>query len=377
MTGTAAPRVLLACDTFKGSLTSARAGEALRRGISARRPDADIRTVQVADGGEGTLDAVQGAGFVRVPVSVTGPTGQPVRTAYLSREDGVVVELADACGLLRLPGGVLAPLSASSRGLGEVIRHALDAGAARLVIGAGGSASTDGGAGMLAALGARLLDRHGGTVPDGGGHLTSIARIDLTTLDPRLARTEVVLAGDVANPLCGPWGAAAVFAPQKGADPAQVALLEAGLAHFATLVRRVTGRDDTGRPGAGAAGGVGYAALAVLDAGMRPGVELVLELAGFEGLLPGTHLVVTGEGRLDRQTLLGKTVAGVGRAATRAGVPAVAVCGRCELGAGDLAGVGIARVYQLLHLEPDPARCIARAEELVARLAGQVAGDWL
>ena len=377
MSTTPAPRVLLACDKFKGSLTSTEVVAALRAGITSYCPGAVIEAVPVADGGDGTLDAARAAGFAPVPVTVTGPTGQPVSTAYLSRDDTVVVEMADACGLLRLPGGTLDPLGASSRGLGEVIRQALDAGPRRLVVGVGGSASTDGGAGMLAALGAALLDEHGRQVPDGGGHLASIARVDLAGLDPRLRRTEVVLASDVSNPLCGPQGAAAIFAPQKGADPGQVDLLEAGLAHFAALVTAATGRDDSTLPGAGAAGGVGYAALAVLDATMRPGIELVLELAGFDSLLPGADLVVTGEGSLDLQTLLGKTPAGVAAAAARAGVPVVAVCGQSLLAGDELGGTGIARVYQLVDLEADPTVCMRDAGDLLARVAEQVAGDWL
>ena len=370
-------KVLVACDKFKGSLTAAEVADRITAGLGAVVPTAAVVRVPVADGGDGTLDAAVAAGFTRVPVSASGPTGEPVATSYAVRGDLAVVEMADACGLLRLPGQVRAPMTASSRGLGEVLAAALDAGCRRIVMGIGGSASTDGGAGMLSALGVRLLDAGGAALPEGGGALGRLARIDLGGIHPALAQTEVTLACDVTNPLLGPTGAPTVFAPQKGASPEQVLELEACLRHFAMVVTAATGRDDSLLPGAGAAGGVGYAALALLGARMRPGIEVVLEMSHFAELVTDAALVITGEGSLDRQTLLGKTPAGVAAAAAAAGVPVVAVCGRALLTPAEVEDTAIERVYALTDLEPYPAVCMRDAGPLLERLSAQVASDWL
>jgi glycerate kinase len=307
-----------------------------------------------------------------------------VDTAYAVRAGEAVVELADACGLGRLPGGAPAPLTASSAGLGQVVRAALDRGCRRLVVGVGGSASTDGGAGMLAALGARLLDAGGVELPAGGAALVRLHRVDLTGLHPRLPDAEVVLATDVDNPLLGPAGAAAVYGPQKGATSPDVGRLEDGLARWSRALADALGipvgphgHPAADVPGAGAAGGVGFAAVAVLGARARPGIELMLELTGFRDHLPGARLVVTGEGSLDAQTLRGKAPAGVAAAARAAGVPVVAVAGRSLLGPDELAAAGIARAYILADIEPDPARSMAMAGPLLERLAALLAADWL
>ncbi len=369
--------VVVACDKFKGSLTSEEVAQAITRGVRRVAPGADVVAVPVADGGDGTLAAALAAGFERVPVVVSGPTGEPVETAYARRGDVAVVELADCCGLLRLPGGVLAPLTASSRGLGEAVVAALDAGVRTIVLAVGGSASTDGGAGMLAALGARLLDARGEPLLDGGGALADVATVELSALHPRLAEVTVVLATDVQNPLLGQQGAAMIFGPQKGATSSQVATLDAALARYAALITAATGVDARPLPGAGAAGGVGFAALGVMGATMRPGIEIVLGWSDFERLLQRADLVITGEGSLDQQTLLGKTPAGVAEAAQRAGVPVVAVCGRALLTADEVAGTAITHVYALTDLEPDPAVCMSQAGPLLTELAARVATDWV
>jgi glycerate kinase len=296
---------------------------------------------------------------------VTGPTGKPVDAAIALRDGTAVVELAAASGLAQLPDGP-EPMRASSRGTGELVAAALDAGARRIVLGVGGSAGTDGGAGLLSALGARITDASGRELPDGGGALAWADAVDLGALDPRLGDVEIVLACDVDNPLLGPAGAAAVYGPQKGATPEVVALLDAALARFAGLVAP-DGATLPGAtlPGAGAAGGVGFAALRVLGARRRRGIEVVLELTGFAGRLAGAALVVTGEGALDAQTLHGKAPAGVSAAARESGVPVVAVCGRCELGPAELAGAGIREVHALVDREPDPARCLREAGRLL------------
>lgn len=355
-------RVLLATDKFKGSLTAAEVASALERGLA--RPGVSVARVPVADGGDGTLDAALGAGFSRVPVRVTGPVGEPVDTAYARRGATAVVELADASGLLRLAGAP-APLTATTRGTGEVLAAAVAAGCRTVVLGVGGSCSTDGGAGLLAGLGGRVLDHDGREVAPGGAGLASAASLDLGPVRDRLAGVRVVLASDVDNPLLGPHGAARVYGPQKGATPDDVLLLERSLAHWADLVARTTGRDLRDAPGAGAAGGAGFGALALLGAQLRSGVETVLDLVGFDDAARGADLVVTGEGSLDEQSLHGKAPVGVLAAATRLGVPVVAVCGRTTLGPETLREVGFVGAHALTDLEPDPARCMADAARLL------------
>ena len=356
---------------------------AIAAGLRAELPAAELVTIPVADGGDGTVDAAVAAGFERMPVTVDGPTGEPVQASYARRGEVAVVELATACGLMRLPGGSREPLMASSFGAGQALAAALEAGARRIIFGVGGSASTDGGAGLLQALGARVLDFRGEELARGGGALRDVAALDLAGLHPALRAASVVLATDVANPLTGPDGAAEVYGPQKGASPEQVVELVDGLRRWAAVVAAATGTDWSRAPGAGAAGGVGFAALAVLGAEPHPGIGLVLDLAGFGAALDGAALVITGEGSLDAQTLAGKAPMGVAQAATRRGIPVVAVAGRSTLTDGELARAGITAVYTLSDLEPDPVRSSAEASRLLRlvgralardRLAGAVSG---
>jgi glycerate 2-kinase len=370
------PRVLLAPDKFKGTLPASEVAAAVGLGVRGVLPDAETVALPVADGGDGTLDAAMASGYVRVPVTVPGPTGAPVATAYARRGSAAVVEMADTCGLARLPGCAPAPLTASSSGLGEAVRAALEAGCDDVVLGVGGSASTDGGAGMLAALGARLLDVAGRPLPPGGRALADLARLDLTGLHPSVDRTRFVVASDVDNPLLGPAGAATVYGPQKGATPEDLPVLDAALARWADVVAETVGSDVRAVPGAGAAGGVGFAALAVLGGELRPGIDLLLDLVGFDDRLPGSILVVTGEGSLDEQSLRGKAPIGVARRAAAAGVPVVAVCGRRSLSAAALRAAGIDAAYALLDLEPDVDICLRSPGPLLERLGGRIARDW-
>lgn len=376
--GAARGRVIVAADKFKGSLAAAQVAAAVAGGLR-RRTGADLEVVDVpvADGGDGTLQAVVAAGYSLHPVVASGPTGRPVETAYAALGSTAVVELAAVCGLAQLPDGHPEPLLASSYGLGQVIAAALDEGFAHLVVGIGGSASTDGGAGMLTALGATVLDAAGEPVGPGGAALAGAASLDLSGLDPRIAAVDVTLACDVDNPLVGPHGAAAVYGPQKGATADDIATLDAALRRWAQVVAAATGRDRSADPGAGAAGGVGLGALAVLGATMRPGIDLVLDLLGFEQLLDGARLVVTGEGSLDEQTLHGKVVTGVAGRAAGAGVPTVAIAGRVLLADERLAAAGIAKAYALSDLEPDPVVSMRDAGPLVERVAERIADDWL
>jgi glycerate 2-kinase len=404
-------RIVIAPDKFKGSLPATGVAAALAAGLRAGMPAAELVMIPVADGGDGTVDAAVAAGFGRVPVTASGPTGEPVRASYALRDGHAIVELASVCGLDRLPGGRLEPMTASSYGMGEVVAAALDAGARQITLAVGGSASTDGGAGMLQALGARVLNANGADLARGGAALRDVARLDLAGLHPALrqagphppvgqvglcpaagqtgvrpavdqvglhqpmGQAALTVAVDVNSPLLGPHGAAEVFGPQKGASPAQVSDLASGLRRWAAVVAAATGEDLSGRPGTGAAGGVGFAAQAVLGAAARPGTALVLELAGLDAALAGAALVITGEGALDEQSLTGKAPVGVARAAARHRVPVIAVAGRSTLPPGQARAAGFTAVRTLAELEPDPARSIAQASELLRRLGQAIARD--
>ena len=368
-------KIVIAPDKFKGSLPAAEVADAIAAGLRAGWPEAELVTLPVADGGEGTVDAAVAAGFERVPVTVDGPTGEPGAASYARRGEVAVVELAGACGLMRLPGGRREPLTASSFGAGQALAAVLEAGARQIIFGVGGSASTDGGAGLLQALGARVLDTRGEPLARGGAALRDVATLDLAGLHPGLRPSTVTLATDVLNSLTGPEGAAEVYGPQKGATPEQVRELASGLRRWAAVVAEATGTDWSHAPGAGAAGGVGFAALAVLGAEPRPGIELVLDLVGFDAALGGAALVITGEGSLDTQTLAGKAPAGVAQAAARRGIPVVVVAGRSTLTERQLAEAGIAAVYPLSDLEPDPVRSCAEASVLLRRVGQALARE--
>lgn len=372
--------MLVAADKFKGSLTAVQVAERVTAGLRRVVPGLAVETLPVADGGDGTVAAAIAAGFARREARVTGPLGTPVTAAFAVRDGVAVVEMAEASGLQHLPDGVFAPLTATTYGSGELLLAALDAGARTIVFGVGGSATTDGGAGMLSALGARFLDAAGEPVAPGGGPLATLATADFSGLDPRFASVDLVLASDVDNPLTGPKGAPAVYGPQKGATPEDVATLDAALGHFAEVLEASVGAraaEAALAPGAGAAGGIGYGALVALGATFRPGIEVMLDVLGFAPALARATLVITGEGSLDEQTLHGKAPAGVAAAARAAGIEVVAVCGRLALLPEALGTAGIRRAYPLTALEPDPARCMAEAGPLLERVAEQIAKDFL
>ncbi|WP_155057377.1 glycerate kinase [Streptomyces blattellae] len=371
--------VLIAADKFKGSLTAVQVAERVTAGLHRVVPGLQAEALPVADGGDGTVDAAVAAGFERRELRVAGPLGDEVTAAFALRGDTAVVEMAEASGLQRLPAGVFAPLTASTYGSGELLRAALDAGARTIVFGVGGSATTDGGAGMLSALGARLLNADGEPVLPGGGGLADLAWADLSELDPRLGQVELVLASDVDNPLTGPKGAPAVYGPQKGASPDDVQALDEALAHYAKVLESAIGPmavEYAASPGAGAAGGIGYGAL-IIGARFRPGIEVMLDVLGFASALDRADLVITGEGSLDEQTLHGKAPAGVAAAARAAGKEVVAVCGRLALPPEALGRAGIRRVYPLTDAEPDVAKCIADAGPILERVAERIARDFL
>jgi glycerate kinase len=365
-----AVHVVIAPDSFKGSLAADRVADALAEGLRRVRPEVEAVLRPIADGGEGTVAAALRAGYRPRTLSVSGPDGRPVEATLALDGTTAVVELATAAGLglLERP----APTTASTRGVGELVREALDGGVQRIVLGIGGSATTDGGAGMLQALGVRLLDSDGAELPPGGGALARLDRVDAAGLDPRLAGVEFVVASDVTNPLVGPDGAAAVFGPQKGATPEQVAELDAALARYARVLGRDLGTDPSQVRGAGGAGGTAAGALAVLGASVVSGAGLVCDLVGLDEVLDGAVLAVTGEGALDEQTLSGKAPSEVARRAGEAGVPCVAVAGVVRLAAERLAGAGFVAAHGLGEVEPDVQRCLAEPEPLLAELAARV-----
>lgn len=322
-------RVLVAPDSFKGSLTPTQVAQALADGWRRGRPDDEIRLIPLADGGEGTLDAIKATGgeWQELPVHARDPLGRPIRATFLRRGDEGVIEMARASGLSLISNEERDAMVASTLGTGQVLAAAIGLGVRRVVIGLGGSATTDGGAGLLTALGARFLDADGRDVPEGGGGLSSLAMVQLNGLAEVLGEVSLTVASDVTNPLLGPRGAAATYGPQKGADRKQVAQLETNLAHYAAMVEAEIGRPVRDDPGAGAAGGTGFALLATADRfasfTITPGVEVVMGLAGFDEALAATEVVLTGEGRIDGQTRFGKTAFGVAHRARAAGVACV------------------------------------------------------
>lgn len=365
--------IVVACGAFKGSLTALEACHHAAVGARLAHPEADVVERPVADGGGGSLEVMVAGGARTMPVTASGPTGEAVETSFAAIDpDTAFVEMADACGLLRLPGGELRPLESSSRGVGEVILAALRSGRGNIHLGIGGSASTDGGTGMLAALGARFLDADGRDLPDGGGSLVDLDRVDLSGLDPAVRASRIRVACDVDNPLLGPLGAARVYGPQKGATGEHIDRLEAGLARLVEVLRTQGLDVDPDAPGSGAAGGVGFAARELLGATLEPGFEVLGTLTGLEDVVSAADLVVTGEGRLDDQTMHGKAPMGVAALCRSHAVPVVAVCGKLDLGADRVAAAGFVAAAALIEREPDLDRCKAEAGPLLEAVAADV-----
>lgn len=371
-------KLVIAPDSFKESLSARAVAEAIAAGWARVYPDAELLLCPMADGGEGTVDALLSAtGGKLQQTRVSGPLGDPVEAHWgLLPDAQAIIEMAEASGLHRVEPGRRDVLAASSHGTGELIRAALDAGVRRIVLGLGGSATNDGGAGLLAALGVRFLDREGQELPLGGAALARLSQIDLTGLDTRLAQVEVMVAADVDNPLCGPRGASAVFGPQKGASPEQVAQLDEALGHYADAMAATLGEDLRDFPGVGAAGGLGFAARAVLRAGFRPGVELVAELSGLVEAMQGADLVITGEGRLDGQSLHGKTPVGVARLARTAGVPVIALAGSLGEGYQRLYAEGIGAAFSLAPGPLSLEQAMAEAGPQLSARAADLARLW-
>ncbi|MBE3560851.1 MAG: glycerate kinase [Ktedonobacteraceae bacterium] len=328
-------RIVIAPQSLKGSLTAAEAGRAIAQGVRAVYPAADIEIVPVADGGEGTVQAlVDATGGELRHRTVTGPLGEPVRAFFGLLGDGqtAAIEMAASSGLPLVPPDRRDPRRTTTYGVGELILAALDAGCRHFIIGIGGSATNDGGAGMAQALGAHLTSADGQEIERGGAALIHLARISITGMDVRLHECTFEVASDVTNPLCGPAGASAVYGPQKGATPAMVIELDQALAHYARIIERDLGISVANLPGAGAAGGLGAGLVAFLQAKLRPGAQIVLEALHLQERLRGADLIITAEGQLDAQTAYGKSVGAVAGLAKRSGITVLALAG--GLGAG-------------------------------------------
>lgn len=328
-------KIILAPDSFKGSLTALEVANSMEQGILSVLPQGDIEKIPMADGGEGTVDALlAGAGGKKYFLQVIGPLGEPIEAFYGILPDGTaVLEMAAASGLTLVPKEKRNPLHTTTYGTGELIKAVLDQGCTRIILGIGGSATNDGGVGMAQALGVSFLDKRGNELGFGGGQLRKLKKIELNNLDPRLEKTEILVACDVDNPFIGSLGASAVFGPQKGAHPQMVLDLEESLINLANIIEKDLGKKIHSVPGAGAAGGLGGGLLVFLGAKLIPGFKLIAEATDLEAKIAKAQLVITGEGKTDSQTAFGKTPMGVGELAAKYGIPAIAISGSVE---GDL-----------------------------------------
>lgn len=368
-------KIIIAPDSFKGSLTAVEAANAIERGIKKAFKEAETVLLPVGDGGEGTMETLVTAtrGETRT-VSVTGPLGNQVEAAYgiLGDSETCVIEMATASGLHLMPGEKRSPLQATTYGTGQLIQRALDDGFISFIIGLGGSATNDGGAGMLQALGLQLFDEQGNKIGHGGGELNKIKKIDLHSFDNRIKDSKFIIASDVQNPLIGPEGASRVFGPQKGATAAEVELLERNLTHWADEVARATGIKLHDQPGAGAAGGIGGAFQAFFPVKMKRGIDVVLDYIKLDDELANADLVITGEGKVDSQTVFGKTPIGVAQAAKNRDVPTILMTGSIGEDIEVLYDVGVVSVNSIINRPMSLKEAMEQAEELLQSSAEQV-----
>lgn len=372
-------KIVVAPNALKGSLSATEAANALIAGIRQVTPDAELLAMPVADGGDGFTDILRVALKAnRQQATVTGPTGSPVTADYLYNPGTriAVIEIAAAAGLALLDPNELSAMSANTYGVGELIRATLKQGARHIIIGIGGSATTDGGAGMAQALGIIFRDKDDQPITPCGATLCKIKTIDVSGLDPLLREIQIQVACDVNNPLLGKQGAAHVFSPQKGASPHQVAALEAGLAHYADIVATQLNKDVRNTPGAGAAGGLGAGLIAFLSAELRPGAEIVLDLLGFDDTLDGADLVITAEGQLDGQTAFGKAPGVVARRAQTTGIPCIVIAGKLGEGVNELKRIGINTIYSLCQGQITPADAMINAEKYMTATATRMMKDF-
>ncbi|MBO5245189.1 MAG: glycerate kinase [Selenomonadales bacterium] len=367
-------KIVIAPDSYKGSVSAVAVAQAMERGVHKVFPDAQVIKMPIADGGEGTVETmIEASGGTWIEETVVGPLGEPVKAGWGIMGDGVtgVIEMAAASGL-PLVGDRKNPWVTTTYGTGELIVSALNRGLKRIIIGIGGSATNDGGAGMARALGVRFLDVNGEELANGGGALTYLASIDVSGLDKRINDIELLVACDVDNPLCGPTGASAAYGPQKGATPDMVEKLDAALANYAAVAEKTLGKSVKETPGAGAAGGLGAGLLLFTKTQLRPGVDIILEVNGFDKALQGASLVLTGEGQTDFQTARGKAPVGAAKWAKKYGIPVVCISGGLGKGADEVIEQGIDAVISIAPRPISLEECLEHGEQLIEEAAERV-----
>jgi len=364
-------KVIIAPDSFKGSLSSIQAAEAIERGIKkaalAYSENVEVAKVPMADGGEGTVEAIISAvGGKIIPTKALDPLGRPIDSFFgVLPDNTAVIEMAAASGLNFLKEEERNPLKTTSYGTGQLIKAALDMGCENIIIGIGGSATNDGGVGMAQAIGVEFLDKEGKQIGFGGGELSKIYKIDISHLDGRVKNAKFTIASDVKNPLCGPEGASAIYGPQKGATPEMIEILDKNLDHLAKIIKRDLGKDIKDLPGAGAAGGLGAALMAFLDAQLRPGIEIVMELSNFKEKVKDANIIFTGEGSTDYQTKFGKVPFGVAQVAKEYNKPVICVSGSLLEGYEQLYEYGISAMFSIVNKPMDLKEAMERGEELL------------
>lgn len=372
-------KIVIAPDSFKESLTALEAAESIENGFKQVIPDAEYVKVPMADGGEGTVQSlVDATGGEIILKTVTGPLGEPVEAFFgiLGNKTTAVIEMAAASGLALVPTEKRNPLITTTRGTGELITAALDYGVNHIIIGIGGSATNDGGAGMAKSLGAHLLDKDGMEIGEGGGSLSDLASINLSEFDPRLASIKIEVACDVDNPLTGEKGASAIFGPQKGATAEMVKRLDRNLGHFAAVIERDLGKKINNVPGSGAAGGLGGGLLAFLPSELKRGVDIVIEATSLSQIVEDADLVITGEGKIDGQTIFGKTPIGVAKTAKKVGVPVVGIAGNVSKDSNVVHEHGIDAIFSIVPGVTSLEDAFKHASEYVERTAANIAAVW-
>lgn len=368
-------KIIIAPDSFKGSLASHQVCAAIEKGIKKADPSIDIISIPMADGGEGTVDALMDSlGGYKVVVEVKDPLFRKIKAQYGLTDEGktAVIEMASASGLALLSNSERNPMKTTTYGTGELIRDALERGCRSFIIGIGGSATNDGGVGMAAALGARFYDRDGNAIELTGGGLLKLDSIDLSEMDPRVGESRFRVFCDVDNPLYGPQGAAYVYGKQKGADAAMTEKLDMGLRRLSEIIQRDLNKNVAHIPGAGAAGGLGAGLMAFLDAKLEKGIDLLMETIGFEERIKGADLIITGEGRMDHQTKYGKTISGIIKAAQKQGIPVVGICGSIGEGVEELYSEGLNSVFSIINRPMSLQESMDKTSELLASTAENV-----
>lgn len=366
-------KILVAPDSFKGSLSSKEVLEAISEGIR-RAIDAEIVGVPIADGGEGTVDAlIFSSGGKVVEAEVVGPLGDTVKSFFGILNDGTaVIEMAASSGLSLVPDNMRNPLITTTYGVGQLIKEALDKGCRKFIIGLGGSATNDGGAGMIQALGVKLLDEDGKDIPYGGGNLYKLKKVDISSIDKRVYESIFIVASDVTNPLCGENGASAVYGPQKGATKEMVEILDDNLRHYASVVKETLGKDFSDVPGAGAAGGLGFSLMAFLNAKIRSGIDIVMEASNIDEKIKSCDIVITGEGNTDFQTAYGKAPAGIARIAKKYGKPVLILSGGLGKNYKDLYDVGVTSMFSIVDKPMTLQEAMINAKKLMSDRAEDI-----